>query len=104
MILLPELQSFLHNYLLYDKNIHLDKIDPYMTNGLMVRGKEEISKIGFGVSASVSLFEKAKIEKCNVIIVHHAFNYPPSNRYDEIFQGRISYLLQNEISLFGYHF
>ena len=45
MILLPELQSFLHNYLLYDKNIHLDKIDPYMTNGLMVRGKEEISKI-----------------------------------------------------------
>ncbi|MBI4067673.1 Nif3-like dinuclear metal center hexameric protein [Candidatus Gottesmanbacteria bacterium] len=104
MFTLTDLQTYLDDFILYDKNLHLEKIDPHMANGLMVRGNEEVVKIGFGVSASISLFEKAKMERCNVIIVHHAFNYPPYNRFDEIFQGRISYLLQNEISLFGYHF
>ena len=75
-----------------------------MSNGLMVRGKEEIKKIGFSVSASISLFGKAKKENCDCIIVHHTFNFPPTNRFDAIFQNRYSFLTQNHISLFGFHF
>ncbi len=104
MITLPILQTFLNEYLLYDKNLALGKIDPFMTNGLMVKGKEEVGKIGFGVSASLELFRKAKELGCDVIIVHHSFNLPPFNRHDEIFQNRFGYLVKNEISLFGYHF
>ncbi len=104
MIKLTILQRFLEDYLYFDKKLDLAKIDPYMTNGFMVKGKEEISKIGFGVSASISLFEKAKAEKCDALIVHHSFNLPPFNRHDEIFQNRFGYLVKNEISLFGYHF
>lgn len=104
MITLSQLQSFLDNYLIFDKKLDISKIDPYMSNGLMVRGKEEIKKIGFGVSASIALFEKASAEKCDVIVVHHSFNLPSYNRYDPIFQKRIGYLLENKISLFGYHF
>lgn len=101
---LNTLEQFLDSYLNFDKKLDTAKIDPYMTNGLMVQGKEEIKKVGFGVSASISLFEKAQKEKCDCIIVHHSFNYPPHNRFDFIFQNRIKYLLSQNISLFGYHF
>ena len=104
MITLKDLQTFLDDYLYFDKGINVEKIDPFMTNGLMVRGKEKVAKIGFGVSASLAFFEKAKEVNCDVLIVHHSFNLPAYNRYDTIFQGRIAYLLGNEISLFGYHF
>ncbi|MBI2611784.1 Nif3-like dinuclear metal center hexameric protein [Candidatus Gottesmanbacteria bacterium] len=104
MITLTDLNEFLDDYLNFDKKMDPSKIDPIMANGLMVRGKQEIKKIGFGVSASLGLFEKAQAEKCDAIIVHHTFNYPPYNRYDQIFQDRIAYLLKHQISLFGYHF
>ncbi len=101
---LKTLQKFLDDYLYFDKKLNIARIDPYLANGLMVKGKEEISKIGFSVSASLSLFEKAKQHNCDTIIVHHSFNHPPYNRYDEVYQNRIGYLIKNEISLFGYHF
>lgn len=104
MITLSQLQVYLDGYLNFDNNLDIPKIDPFMTNGLMVRGKEEVRRIGFGVSASRALFEKAVSVKCDVLIVHHSFNFPPSNRYDLIFQNRISYLIKNNISLFGFHF
>ena len=104
MITLSDLQKYLDNYLYFDKNLDLVKIDPYMTNGLMVKGAGDIDKIGFGVSASIALFHKAKDTDCQCIIVHHSFNQPSNNRYDYIFQERIAFLIRNNISLFGYHF
>lgn len=104
MITLTKLQTYLDGYLNFDKKLDIAKIDAFMTNGLMVRGKEEVKKIGFGVSASLALFEKAVNARCEVLIVHHSFNFPSSNRYDLIFQNRIGFLLKNNISLFGYHF
>lgn len=104
MINLSQLQEYLNNYLYFDKKMVLERIDPYMTNGMMVKGNEEVEKIGFGVSASLSLFQKAKEAKCDAIIVHHSFNLPPFNRYDAVFQNRVGFLIKNEISLFGYHF
>ncbi len=104
MVSLSQLQQFLEEYLCFDKKLDLAKIDPYMTNGLMVKGRQEIKRIGFGVSASLELFKKAKAANCDAIIVHHSFNLPPFNRHDEIFQNRFGYLIKNEISLFGYHF
>jgi dinuclear metal center YbgI/SA1388 family protein len=104
MITLLYLQQYLNKLMNFDKRLDAAKIDSMMCNGLMVKGKEEIKKIGFGVSASIALFEKAKENGCDVIIVHHSFNFPPVNRYDRIFQNRIAFLIKNDISLFGYHF
>ncbi len=101
---IQSLKDFLDNYLYFDKSLDLSKIDPYMTNGLMVKGRNEVKKIGFGVSASMSLFEKSLNAKCDAVIVHHSFNLPSHNRYDELFQSRIGFLVKNEISLFGFHF
>jgi len=104
MISLAELEFYLANFLLYDKKIDVERIDPEMANGLLIKGKENVEKIGFGVSASIALFEKALSAKCDAIIVHHAFNFPPFLRFDKIFQERIAFLLKHKISLFGYHF
>lgn len=101
---IKKIEVYLYNLLHFDKLLDMSKIDPFMTNGLMVKGNEKISRIGFGVSASISLFEKAASEKCDALIVHHSFNLPPYNRFDKIFQDRLSCLFSHQISLFGYHF
>jgi len=101
---LKDLQDYLDKLMNFDEGLDVAKIDPYMSNGLMVKGKEEVKKIGFGVSASIALFEKAKEAGCNALVVHHSFNLPSYNRFDSIFQNRIAYLIKNDISLFGYHF
>src|SRR3989338_5587612 len=75
-----------------------------MANGLVFKGEEKISKVGFGVSASIELYKKAKESGCQTLIVHHAFNFPPVVRYDKLFQNRYTYLVKNNLSLFGYHF
>lgn len=60
MIQLSELQDYLDKLLYFDKSLDLSKIDPIMANGLQVKGREEIAKIGFGVSASLELFKIAQ--------------------------------------------
>jgi len=104
MISLNLLSTYLDELLNFDPKLDPEKIDPFMTNGLLVKGREKIEKIGFAVSASAELFKQAKQKSCQAIIVHHSFNLPKTNNYDHIFQNRIAFLLKNDISLFGYHF
>ncbi len=89
----------------YDKSLDVGKIDEMNANGLQFVGKEEISKIGFGVSASKRLFQKAVQSKCDCLIVHHGLRNPENPPlYNKVFQRSYSYLVQNNLSLFGYHF
>ena len=104
MIDLTKLQEFLNDLMLYDKNLNVCAVDPHMANGLVFKGEEKIQKIALGVSASIEVFKKAVELGCQALIVHHAFNYPPFVTYDRLFQNRYSYLVKNNLSLFGYHF
>ena len=104
MILFEELLEYLDKLMNFDPKIDITKVDPYMTNGLLVKGSEKIDKIGFAVSASKKIFELARDNGCQAIIVHHSFNLPKTNNYDPIFQNRIALLIKNEISLYGFHF
>jgi len=104
MITFSDLNTFLTKLMVYDKDQNLQAIDPHMANGLVFKGDEKIHKIGFGVSASIELFKKAEELNCQALIVHHAFNYPNFVAYDQLFQNRYSYLVKNNLSLFGYHF
>ena len=104
MITLKELTKILNDLMFYDKNLPVSQVDIHMANGLVYKGEENILKIGFGVSASVELFKKAKLSNCQALIVHHAFNFPPGVRYDKLFQERYSYLVKNNLSLYCYHF
>ncbi|MDH4138642.1 MAG: hypothetical protein OEW09_18275 [Anaerolineae bacterium] len=54
MVALDALMTFLHDFM----GEAGDK-DPYMPNGLQVRGREEAKVIATGVSASLRLFQEA---------------------------------------------
>jgi len=54
MIMLNDLMAFLHRFMgdVGDK-------DPYISNGLQVRGREGIKLVATGISASLCLFQEA---------------------------------------------
>lgn len=76
----------------------------YAPNGLQVEGKSDITKIVTGVTACQALIDAAIAEKADAIIVHHGYfwkNEPVT--ITGMKQKRIRSLLENEISLLGYH-
>ncbi len=93
-----QLETFLNKYL------NTDEFNDLGPNGLQVSGKEEISKVVTGVSASVALFEAAIDEKADAILVHHGiiwnFERP---LYKGGYRERVKLLLTNNINLFAYH-
>ena len=54
-----------------NKELKIRSFQDSSKNGLQVKAKKEISKIGFAVDACLSTFEKAKKEKAGLLIVHH---------------------------------
>lgn len=78
--------------------------DPHMANGLQFRGQEEIHKLATAVSASVALFEKAVAQGAQALLVHHSINRPEQVLIDSFFLKRLSFLMQNQLSLIGYHY
>ena len=78
--------------------------DPYMPNGLQVRGREEVKVLSTGVSASLSLFEEAVARNADALLVHHGMNLPGGMLLDTIFTQRLRFLFEHELSLFAYHY
>ena len=72
MITLHDLMSFLSDFM-----GDAGQKDPYMPNGLQVRGREEIKLLATGVSASLRLFEEAVARNSDAVLVHHGMNLPP---------------------------
>ena len=99
MVPLNELTSFLDDFMgdVGDK-------DPYMPNGLQVRGREEVKLLTTGVSASQRLFEEAVARDADAILVHHGMNMPPGMLLDTIFTQRLRFLFEHDLSLIGYHY
>jgi dinuclear metal center YbgI/SA1388 family protein len=80
------------------------EFNDYCPNGLQFEGRPEITKIVTGVSASVDLFKKAAEKKADAVITHHGLIW---NFERPIYRGgykkRVKLLIDNEISLFGFH-
>jgi dinuclear metal center YbgI/SA1388 family protein len=99
MVTLSNLMSFLDDFMgdVGDK-------DPYMPNGLQVRGREEIKLLATGVSASLRLFQEAVAHNADALLVHHGMNLPPGQLLDTIFTKRVRFLLEHDLSLIAYHY
>lgn len=89
--------SFLNEYL------QIADIADSSFNGLQVEGRRDIKKIVFGVSASLELFKRAKAVKADMIIVHHGLLWGKEQALVGAFGRRAGFLLENQISLLGYH-
>ena len=99
MVILDDLMAFLRDIMgdVGDK-------DPYMPNGLQVRGREEVNLLATGVSASLRLFEEAVARNADALLVHHGLNMPPGMLLDTIFTKRLRFLFEHDLSLIGYHY
>jgi dinuclear metal center YbgI/SA1388 family protein len=99
MVTLQDLMAFLNDFMgdVGDK-------DPHMANGLQVRGREDISLLATGVSASLRLFEEAVARGADALLVHHGLNLPPGQLLDTIFTQRLRFLLEHDLSLIAYHY
>ncbi len=85
-----------------DKNLKTGSIPDPSRNGLQIKTKKEIKKIGFAVDACISTFEKAKRYDVDLLIVHHGVKWTP-RKYREISKRRIRFLEKNKIALYACH-
>jgi len=99
MITRSEIVKYMNKYLnIYDFN-------DYGPNGLHIEGKEEVSKIAFAVSATKDSVEKAIELQADMLIVHHGlfWKFHGPKTITGAFAKRVKPLIQNDISLVGYH-
>ena len=102
MITLDNLVAFLDTYM--GRSDTVARIDPYMANGLQVRGRDNVAVVVTGVSASLRMFEEAVALGADALVVHHSLNLPAGIHLDRIFSSRLRYLFEHGLSLIGYHY
>lgn len=97
MVACEEIIQFLNAYL------NIAQIPDASHNGLQVQGGECVSKIAFGVSASLELFRRAHAAGAQMIIVHHGLLWGKEEPLTGLFKERVAFLLRHNITLVGYH-
>ena len=76
----------------------------YCPNGLQVQGKNDISRLVCGVTASQALIDRAIEAQADALLVHHGFFWKGEDPcITGIKQRRIRSLLSHDINLIAYH-
>lgn len=84
--------------------LKIDTFKDYAPNGLQVEGKEKLTKIITGVSATQALIESAIEKKADAILVHHGWFWDKEDpRIIGMKYRRLKRLLEHDISLLAYH-
>jgi len=84
--------------------LDIESFKDYAPNGLQVEGKEKLTKIVTGVTASQALIEAAIKADADAILVHHGWFWEKEDpRIIGMKYRRLKLLMQNDISLLGYH-
>lgn len=95
---LNEIVAHLNDYL------QINEIQDYCPNGLQVEGRETISRIVGGVTASQALIDSAIEKNADAILVHHGYFWKGEDACIKgIKRKRIASLLKHDISLIAYH-
>lgn len=97
---IKKIEKFCQDYL------KIKDFEDYCYNGIQVEGCREVEKIITGVSFSLKLIESAINEKAQMIIVHHGLfknRVDASPKITGVLKGRLKKLLENNISLMGFH-
>ncbi|MFW8589470.1 Nif3-like dinuclear metal center hexameric protein [Glaciecola sp. 2405UD65-10] len=93
-----ELLSALNNLL------SASSISDFCPNGLQIEGRNNISKLVTGVTASEALIDQAILENADAILVHHGYFWKgESAQITGMKKRRIGKLLAHDINLLAYH-
>lgn len=77
----------------------------YCPNGLQVEGRQDINKIGFAVSATDEIIDKALALNVDTLVTHHGlfWNYQNGITMTGVVGRKVGKLMKNDINLFAYH-
>lgn len=82
----------------------VERFRDYAPNGLQVEGRERISRIVTGVTASLALVEAAIERDADALLVHHGYFWKNENPcLTGPKKTRIARLLATDLNLFAYH-
>lgn len=88
----------------FDNLLSPTAFQDYGPNGLQVEGKEYISKLVTGVTASLALIDAAIAVKADAILVHHGLFWRGQNGcLTGWMKQRVARLLAHNINLYAYH-
>lgn len=84
--------------------LDINRFRDYCPNGLQVEGREQVSHVVSGVSASLALLEAAVDAGADLVLVHHGYFWRGEDpRVTGTRRRRLKLLLDHDINLFGYH-
>ncbi len=87
-----------------NRTLEIDNISDYCPNGLQVAGREQISHVVSGVTASARFLEQAIAASADAVLVHHGYFWKGES---PVLTGmkleRIRTLIKADISLLAYH-
>lgn len=76
----------------------------YGPNGLQVPGRDEISHVVTGVSATAALFERAAELEADLVLVHHGLFWgEPAGPISPALKRRLRLLFDHDMALAAYH-
>jgi dinuclear metal center YbgI/SA1388 family protein len=80
------------------------RFEDYGPNGVQVPGAPQVDTVATGVSANLELFERAAVEKAQLLIVHHGLFWGTSpGPIDAALKRRLKVLFDADIGLAAYH-
>jgi len=80
------------------------RVRDFTVNGMQVQGKDTVTKVITGVTASQALIDAAVEQQADAILVHHGYFWKnESPAITGIKYNRIKTLIKNDINLYAYH-
>ena len=93
-----ELDTYLDQYL------EVARFRDYCPNGLQVEGKDSVTRIVTGVTASLALIERAIEARADALLVHHGYFWRGEDqRLVGMRRRRIAKLLEHDLNLYAFH-
>ena len=93
-----EIESFLR------ETLSVERFKDYGPNGLQVQGRDEVTRIVSGVTASLELIDAAIEAGADAVLVHHGlFWRGQDGRLTGWLRERVARLMKHDINLFAYH-
>lgn len=87
-----------------DRLLEPHRFRDYCPNGLQVPGRDSVTRLATGVSASAELFELALAAQADLVIVHHGLFWGSGpTPIDVTMKRRLKLLFDADVSLAAYH-
>jgi dinuclear metal center YbgI/SA1388 family protein len=87
-----------------DRLLEPSRFEDYCPNGLQVPGAPQVSTVATGVSAHLELFERARVERAELVLAHHGIFWGSGPQaIDAVQARRLKLLFAADISLAAYH-